>query len=481
MKYAKRKRRDSSEPDILSLLEREDEPGLNIVKPVNVQHLKGSGLCAADLMRIIGTRLQRIEQLKKDPDTTEEVETLQAIVLDDAVQYLNRFLFSVIGTAFIALEKWKSCDEAPGLIYFKGQSLRRTFPELEPYLFHWLASPRRRQYNTVDRDRSLRTLKARAFLLEGPVHIPELCDIVDAFGREFKGHCIRTLMTHEKSVIHLAAHTDGRWASADDCSVRMWEKNTCVQRLAVGKHIWSLLLMADGTLLLGHNDATVSVWKGGVQLGAFACSSGVKAMVELPDSEIATGETALIFVWRVQRYETGSETGSEKGGWKAPTRARTLMGHAYVVNVLVALPESKLASASDDGTVRVWCTVRGECLQILRTDDSRNMEVCSLIALPGDLLASGCGDHMVRIWNSLNGDFLRTLKGHTGWVYGLALLHDGNLASGSWDLTVRVWDWSSGACLLQLKGHTDFVQSLMVRSDGKLVSGSSDTMLCVWA
>ena len=55
------------------------------------------------------------------------------------------------------------------------------------------------------------------------------------------------------------------------------------------------------------------------------------------------------------------------------------------------------------------------------------------------------GEHAVKIWN-IDWDAktfteFRTLKGHRGYAWKVALSPDGRyLASGSWDSTIKIWD-----------------------------------------
>jgi WD40 repeat protein len=73
----------------------------------------------------------------------------------------------------------------------------------------------------------------------------------------------------------------------------------------------------------------------------------------------------------------------------------------------------------------------------------------------------------------------RTLKGHSGWVTGVAFSSDNRrLASGSWDETVKVWDVPTGQQLSALSGKVKEVQALAFSSDGRWLAteNSSDTV-----
>lgn len=202
----------------------------------------------------------------------------------------------------------------------------------------------------------------------------------------------------------------------------------------------------------------------------------------LPSGNTASARTPPLWPLSVNTHSPCSHTQDDSPiVWEAPFCEYSLSEHKFCVNVLVSMQQDKLASASDDGSVRVWNTKTRECLLTMLPDDPKCMEVVSLITIPGDRLASGSGDHTVRIWDGLTGDCLMTLKGHTRWVWSLALLPDGNLASGGGDQEIRVWDIRSGTCAQRLDALTEraSVRGLVVRSDGKLMS-CGDTTLRVW-
>jgi hypothetical protein len=84
-------------------------------------------------------------------------------------------------------------------------------------------------------------------------------------------------------------------------------------------------------------------------------------------------------------------------------------------------------------------------------------------------------------YTPLTGAASSTLQGHTGEVYALAVLPDGQLASASYDKTVRVWRPSTGACEAVLEGHTSAVAALAVLPDGRLASANYDKTVRVWS
>jgi len=117
--------------------------------------------------------------------------------------------------------------------------------------------------------------------------------------------CIATLVGHTEVVAALAVTNDGRLASAShDDSVRLWDTatGTCAGVLPSTFQVIALTALSDGTLV------------GGAQ---FFDSIDVRRIA----------------------------------GWQDFSR---LDGHTCPVTALVALPGNRLASASGDGTVRLW-------------------------------------------------------------------------------------------------------------------------------
>ena len=130
--------------------------------------------------------------------------------------------------------------------------------------------------------------------------------------------------------------------------------------------------------------------------------------------------------------------------WLSSALLVTLQGHEKSVSALAVLPDGRLASASYDGTVRIWETSgRGEPLVLKGHEDPVN----ALAVLPDGRLASASHDRTVRIWETSGRGEPLVLKGHEHSVSALAVLPDGRLASASADRTVRIWDLRTGTMI----------------------------------
>lgn len=140
-----------------------------------------------------------------------------------------------------------------------------------------------------------------------------------------------------------------------------------------------------------------------------------------------------------------------------------LEGHQDYVTALAFSPDgATLASASNDGTVRLWDLRQpGAPPKVLYHSAGVNSLSFSQ---DGCTLASGSKDTLIHLWD------LRTervvpigeLEGHESSVTSVAFSSDSRyLASGSYDKTVRVWDLAlTPAIAIHVLTHTSWVRSV---------------------
>ena len=157
--------------------------------------------------------------------------------------------------------------------------------------------------------------------------------------------------------------------------------------------------------------------------------------------------------------------------------------HGGTTQAVACSPDARtIATAGDDGVVRLWNADTGSPLAELKGHASR---VNALAFSPdGGMLASAGDDATVRLWDprTTTGVLLGELKGHAGPVRAVTFSPDGrSLATGSADRSIRLWDSTSHACTRTLDGHAKAVRAVAFTLDGTtLASAASDGTVRVW-
>jgi WD40 repeat protein len=152
-------------------------------------------------------------------------------------------------------------------------------------------------------------------------------------------------------------------------------------------------------------------------------------------------------------------------------------GHHGQVSSLTWSPDgTRLATSSNDGTVKLWAARTGNEPHLLGDEsDSSN---CVSWNPKGTQLAWGSRVGMITIWDK--GETRLTWQGHTNVVQSVTWGPDGkHLASASGDGAVRVWDPASGKEVFHIINENSLHQ-ISWSPDGKYLASGLRGMIKVW-
>lgn len=162
------------------------------------------------------------------------------------------------------------------------------------------------------------------------------------------------------------------------------------------------------------------------------------------------------------------------------TVVHVLRGHTGMVEGVTWSPDSALvATASRDGTVRLWdATTAGSAIVLTCGDHVRALA----FSPDGTRLVATCRDHRVRVWDTATWAAPAVLVGHGGDVWGVHWSPDSQLlATASHDRTVIIWDAGTGQPAHILRGHLDLVEAVAFSPDGRwIATGSADRSVRIW-
>jgi WD40 repeat protein/DNA polymerase III delta prime subunit len=165
------------------------------------------------------------------------------------------------------------------------------------------------------------------------------------------------------------------------------------------------------------------------------------------------------------------------------TLLKILKGHHDQVQSVDLHPDGlTCASASWDGSVRIWNILSGGCTAVLL--GHQDAVWCVNWSCSGKMIASGGVDSSIRVWDVEARKTLLVLQGHQNCVYALKFSPDSTLlASSSKDGEIRVWDTMSGGCQSILRCSSGFAYSVdwKIQAENQyLCSGGTDNSVCVW-
>jgi WD40 repeat protein/energy-coupling factor transporter ATP-binding protein EcfA2 len=296
-----------------------------------------------------------------------------------------------------------------------------------------------------------------------------------------KAILLKPLAGHRDFVVSVAFSPDGKLlaSGSHDSTIKLWRRNSSGQFDAKpyktftghSSTVSNIAFSRDGkTLASASWDTTVKLWN-------------------LEGTLLHTFEGHTGRVWRVASSPDG-QTLASGGGVDGTTRlwnlknpkSLTFREHQNVVlQAIFSLDNQRIASGSDDKTVKIW-KPDGTVDQTLIGHSAGVLGVA--FSADAQTLASASWDGTVKLWhlNDQTNKYIlaKTLNGHNGGVWKVAISPDGEIVSTGRDGTLKLWD-RNGRSLKTLTGHRAEVRSVVFSPNGQLIASSSfDKTVILW-
>lgn len=267
-----------------------------------------------------------------------------------------------------------------------------------------------------------------------------------------------------------------------DGTIAIWDLLDGQQLFDLPGHMgaWvELEYSADGSRLVTVEDGLLIAWDAttGEVIRQIDTGHGVNDHVVSPDGRLVAvawnpGGSGVIDIWDLDEAVDDDDL----------SPSIVLTGQSNEIWVLAFNPNGRLlASASRDGTSRVWDIATGEIVLVL----PHGVQLRSVVFHPsGNSLLTSDITGVARVWDlSPRGSAERLgLTAHDDQVFRVSFSPDGrHLVTASFDGTAKIWDPTTGELEQSLEGHSDRVTNVAYHPDGQHVATTStDGTARIW-
>jgi ribosome assembly protein 4 len=247
--------------------------------------------------------------------------------------------------------------------------------------------------------------------------------------------CTDTLPGHTEAVLHVSYSPDGRWLASGggDAVVRFWDVYTSTPKFTCKGH---------------KNHVLSTAWSPNGQRFVSADKNGV------------------YIVWDPLKGESVGQHVRAHKQWITGLAWEPMHRNAGACDML--------ATASKDGSARIWNVRTGACMATL----NGHTDSVEAIKWGGEgLIYTASRDRTIKVWSSERGILVRTLTGHGHRINTLALSSDFVLRTGPFDHKNVKFVSQDAAYQAACEKYAAYRQQ---QGHERLVSGSDDFTLFVW-
>lgn len=235
----------------------------------------------------------------------------------------------------------------------------------------------------------------------------------------------------------------------------------------LSKGVFTAHVMQDGTIGLGSwgNNLYLYNPKTEETIEVPGNSGWVKYIIPLDNNRIAScSEDSTLKIWDSQTYEC-------LGEFKADFATNGLMS-------ITQLSTNEIICGSSDGFLFIWDIKRKIIVDSIQASSSGVFVI--MIINANQLMIGSFDDHINIFEIKPNLSQIGKIEGHTGWAKPLLRFRSHDLITTGEDGILKLWDLDTLNCYHTLYGHKGGIWSGVVKNDSVLFTGSSDCTIRIW-